>query len=192
MGALNVPLETATEIETVASTTPIVSHRKWKIAAILSISAAFLTGGGFLYKKHLDTARTFAAEKATRLGDYFTPEELAKITPEDVEKYNQLVALIRDANRNHNLNLSEEKIAELVRLGDPLTVSIAEPRLIGSDENLRTQLENTWDIFFKENRAQIIQFCSEKKFDDLLSFMREKSTIFAVIPDNTHTYTLAE
>ncbi|MBP7823491.1 hypothetical protein KA050_04020, partial [Candidatus Gracilibacteria bacterium] len=192
MGALNVPLETATEIETAASTTPIVSHRKWKIAAILSISAAFLTGGGFLYKKHLDTARTFAAEKATRLGDYFTPEELAKITPEDVEKYNQLVALIRDANRNHNLNLSEEKIAELVRLGDPLTVSIAEPRLIGSDENLRTQLENTWDIFFKENRAQIIQFCSEKKFDDLLSFMREKSTIFAVIPDNTHTYTLAE
>jgi hypothetical protein len=100
----------------------------------------------------------------------------------DVEKYSSLGSQIKEANRNHNLGLSKEKIAELVRIGDMMKASMLEPRLSHIENHLHEQVQKRWKVFFEKHHVHITMLYSQGKFREILVFMRENDEVFAHIP----------
>ena len=58
---------------------------------------------------------------------------------------------------------------------------MAEPRFVWDNPELSRQIQERWTAFFDQNQEEVIRLCSEEKFLELLSFMREKDDVFAHI-----------
>ena len=120
--------------------------------------------------------------KMARVGEYFPSETVATLDEEIVNVCSTLGAQIKDWNRNHNLRLSEEQIATLVQLRHPLKACMVEPRLTYIDNKLHEQVQKEWREFFAQHHAHITLLYSQRKFQEILDFMRKNSEIFAHIP----------
>ena len=164
---------------------PVVIHHtrtpgiRWVTYPLAAAVLAVLTSVAIQHRGEKQKQTT--EWRMSRIGEYFSSLEIATMTEEEVQKYSSLGAQLKDANRNHQWNLSDGEIRKLVWLRDPLKISMAEPRFVWDNPELSRQIQERWTAFFDQNQEEVIRLCSEEKFLELLSFMREKDDVFAHI-----------
>ena len=109
-------------------TTPMAKMAHSSCCNFWTLWGVAVLGWSWAMKKYDAEQRRVLEWKTSLLRDYFDPEKLWSIPESAVHDYSSIGAQLKDGNRNHNWNLSDEEIRHLVQLWDPLKVYIAEPR----------------------------------------------------------------